>query len=126
MPLRSRKTKQKELLEKELTNTSSFFTADDLFALIEKKDSSIGIATIYRFLKQKSELGELHSYRCGSKLLYSVEKRNHSHFICNQCGQTSHMDIKDIGTIRDSVKGEMCHFQLDVYGICERCRRIEV
>ncbi len=122
MPLKSRNTRQKEIIELELEKADMFFTAENLLERIRKKDSAIGIATIYRFLKQKSEAGELHAYRCGGKNLYSVEKRNHSHFICKQCGRTTHININDISVIKNSIKGIMCHFQLDVYGVCEHCK----
>ncbi|MDD5023367.1 MAG: transcriptional repressor [Candidatus ainarchaeum sp.] len=119
----SRKTKQKEIIEKELLSMNSFFNADDLFRVIRKKDNAIGIATIYRFLKKKSGDGELHSYICAGKKLYSIGKRNHSHFICKKCGKTSHFNIEEISAIRNSIKGDICHFQLDVYGICEYCKK---
>ncbi len=64
MPRKSRKTKQKELIELELNNAEVFFTAEDLLKQIRKKNQAIGIATIYRFLKQKSDAEELYSYNC--------------------------------------------------------------
>ena len=123
MPRTSRRTKQNELLENELTEMNSFFSAEDLMSKIRKKDSSLGIATIYRFLKKKSDDGEIHVYNCKGKKIYSLGERNHSHFICKQCGKTSHFNIRDIGIIKNSVKGEICHFQLDVYGICKNCKQ---
>jgi len=120
---RSRKTRQMEDLEEILTKMEPFFTADNIFEKINDKKQNIGIATIYRFLKQKAELGELHSYRCDGKTIYSLEKLNHSHFICKQCGRTTHFIINDISSIHKAIKGKMCHFQLDAYGICESCLR---
>lgn len=120
---RSRKTRQKEALEEMLGKMDPFFTAEDLLSKMQDKTPSIGIATIYRFLKQKAEAGELHSYRCDGKTIYSMEKKNHAHFICKECGRTSHFSIKDIGEIKKSIMGEMCHFQLDVYGICTNCKK---
>jgi len=106
-----------------MADAKPFFTADSLHSSIRRKDPSIGVATVYRFLKEKSKNGELHTYRCDGKNIYSVEKRNHAHFICNQCGTTTHFHIGDISAIKDAVKGEICHLQLDVYGICEKCRQ---
>ncbi len=123
MSLKSRKTRQKELIELELNNVEVFFTAEDLLQQIRKKDSAIGIATVYRFLKQKNDVEKLHSYSCSGKRIYSVEKRNHSHFICKRCNRTIHFNMSDIGVIKNSVKGDMCHFQLDIYGICENCKK---
>ena len=48
----SRKTKQKKLIKWELESFDSFFTAEDLFNKVRKKDNKISIATVYRFLKE--------------------------------------------------------------------------
>jgi Fur family ferric uptake transcriptional regulator len=122
MPRKSRKTRQKEIIESSLQDVEAFFTAEDLHSAVIEKDSSVGIATVYRFLKEKSEDAQLHSYRCEGRRIYSIEKRNHAHFICTDCGSTTHFNIGDIGEIKKSVKGEICHLQLDVYGICEKCK----
>ncbi len=120
---KSRKTKQKEILERELRNCKNFFNAEDLMKQTSKKGLSIGIATVYRFLRKKSKNSELHHYTCKGKRIYSIDKRIHSHFICKQCGRTNPFNMEDISAIRKSVKGEICHFQLDVYGICEQCKK---
>ncbi len=123
MTRKSRKTRQKEIIESALSDVGAFFTAEDLHSSVIEKDSSIGIATVYRFLKDKSDNAQLHSYRCEGKKIYSIEKRNHAHFICTDCGTTTHFNIGEIGGIKKSVRGEICHLQLDVYGICEMCKK---
>ncbi len=125
MVRKSRRTRQKDILDSEIIKAEVFFTAEDLLERVKKIDASIGIATIYRYLKQKIIENELHSYSCRGKKLYSVEKRNHSHFICKKCGKTIHLDIADISAIKNSIRGEICHFQLDVYGVCENCKKLK-
>src|SRR3989344_3270029 len=120
----SRNTKQKELVAKELKNFSSFFTAEEIYQSVKKYDKKIGLATIYRFLKEYAKKEELHSYQCGKKTIYSNNKNSHSHFICKNCGKTVHMDVKDIDFIKKKIKGSVCHFQIDIYGICEKCLEI--
>jgi len=63
----------------------------------------------------------LHSYFCGKKTIYSNDKNNHSHFICEKCGKTTHMNIDQIDFIKKKIKGSICHMQIDIYGICESC-----
>ena len=57
MPRKSRNTKQKEIIETVIGQKDEFFTADELFIDVKKIDELIGIATIYRYLKdlRKSE-----------------------------------------------------------------------
>lgn len=119
--MKSRNTRQKELLEKEINKIKGFFTAEELYSRIE--NSGIGIATIYRFLKEKTKNRQLHSYVCDGRNIYSNSSSSHSHYTCQICGKRSHIEIKDIGKIRKSIKGSICHFQIDVTGVCENCMK---
>jgi Fur family ferric uptake transcriptional regulator len=121
MVKKSRKTKQKELIESEVKTFTSLFTADELFDKIKKKDNTIGIATVYRLLKDLRKKKELHSYVCERKMIYSREKNNHCHFICQKCDQITHFNIEKIDFLKSKIKGEICHFQIDVHGICDQC-----
>lgn len=117
----SRNTKQKEIITRELKKFSSFFTAEEVYQSVKKSDKKIGLATIYRFLKEYAKKEELHSYKCGKKTVYSTDKNNHSHFICKNCGTNEHIQVKNIDFIKKKIKGSVCHFQIDIYGICKNC-----
>ncbi|MFT4343552.1 MAG: Fur family transcriptional regulator [Candidatus Woesearchaeota archaeon] len=121
MPKQSRKTKQKEVLLSELKQFRTFFTAEDLYERIQKKNPSIGIATVYRFLRDIRNEGLCHSYVCGKRTIYSQSKDNHCHYICTRCGKMEHFHVDNIDFIRSKVKGSITHFQVDVYGICDAC-----
>lgn len=121
MVKKSRKTKQKELIQSEVKTFTSLFTADELFDKIKKKDNTIGIATVYRLLKDLRKKKELHSYVCERKMIYSREKNNHCHFICQKCDQITHFNIEKIDFLKSKIKGDICHFQIDVHGICDKC-----
>ncbi|MCA9487936.1 MAG: transcriptional repressor [Nanoarchaeota archaeon] len=117
----SRKTKQKEILEKEINKIESFFTAEDLLEKANKIDEKIGIATIYRFLKELTKKGELHSYLCNRKKIYSKNKKSHCHFKCKRCGKSSHINIESLDFLKKQIKSPICHFQIDITGTCENC-----
>ncbi|HLC61014.1 MAG TPA: transcriptional repressor [Candidatus Nanoarchaeia archaeon] len=124
MPRLSRETKQKDVIRGELTNFNSFFAAEDLYEKVKKKGEKIGIATVYRLLKELTKKEELHEYACNRRAVYSNNKNSHSHFICKNCGKTAHIEVKDINFIKKKIKGSVCHFQIDIYGICEKCLEI--
>ncbi|MFH1174541.1 MAG: transcriptional repressor [archaeon] len=119
--MNSRWTRQKELLKNTLHGMSGFFSADDLAA----KLPSIGIATIYRFLREQRAQRQLHAFMCGNVTVYAREKNMHCHFTCMRCHKTIHVDLQRIADIKRSIKGELCHFQLDMTGVCERCLKQE-
>lgn len=121
--MKERLTKQKELLQEEINKINSFFTAEELLNKVNKKNKKIGIATIYRFLKNLTKKGKLHSYLCDRKTIYSIHKKSHCHFICEKCGKTEHIEIKNIDFIKNKIKNTICHFQIDISGICEKCKK---
>ena len=120
--MKARNTKQKEILKEEIKKFNSFFTVEELLEKSKKKDPKIGIATIYRFLKELVKKRELHSYTCNRKTIYSIDKKSHSHFKCEKCGKTSHINIDSLDFIKNKIEGSICHFQMDVNGICKNCR----
>lgn len=121
--MKSRNTKQKEYLAKKLEDIKGFFSAEEFCHQCSKEMLGIGVATIYRFLNEQEKLHLLHSYQCDRKKVYSKKSGNHCHFICEQCGKHEHITIKNIEAIRASTKGTICHFQIDVYGICVQCKK---
>lgn len=116
-----RQTRQKQSIQQEVDHYSSFFTADDLYTQIHKKDPSLGIATIYRYLKTVVEQQKIHSFSCNRKTIYSNNSKNHCHFRCERCSTIQHLSLKNIDSLQQNLKGKMCHFQIDITGICEEC-----
>ena len=122
MMLRSRKTRQKELIKKEIGRIDSFFSSEDLYKRVNKKDEKIGIATVYRILRDLKERDKLHSYICKRRMIYSKDRKSHCHFKCQECGKIFHLSIKFIDFLKEKV-GSVCHFQIDVEGVCENCQK---
>jgi len=117
-----RKTNQKKLIEEEIKSLHSFFDAEKLYMRVSKKNKKIGIATVYRFLKKLTEEGKIHSYSCNRKIIYSTNVRSHCHFICENCGNIKHINLKKLDFLQKEVKGDICHFQIDITGVCEKCQ----
>jgi len=115
-----RHTRQERMLTDSLNTFGAFFTAEEL-AVKTQGTARIGTATVYRFLKKKELSGEVHSYLCGRRRLYSVNEDNHCHFTCSKCGRVEHLKLSKVDFIKDATNGKVCHFQLDITGICKRC-----
>ena len=117
----SRQTKQKEILIREITKFNYFFTAGDLHSKVRKIDDKIGIATVYRLLKDLRNKNQLHSYLCNKKLIYSIDSKSHCHFTCQKCGKVKHIKMDSIDFIKRNLRINICHFQIDMCGMCENC-----
>ncbi len=117
----TRLTTQKAMVEITMAEFLSFFTAEELHQKVAKMAPQIGIATIYRYLKSAVVRNEIHSYQCERRTIYSTNSKNHCHFYCEQCGEKKHISLHNIGALQRGIKGRMCHFQIDITGICEKC-----
>lgn len=117
----SRRTRQKEQLDIGSAAMAGFFSAEELHQRTQQKHPDIGIATVYRFLKESAKKGRLHSYQCGKRTIYSAHHQNHCHFICEKCGKTEHISVKNVDFLAKTIKGTICHFQVDIYGLCDAC-----
>ena len=116
-----RKTKQKEILKKELDKIDSFFSAEELYEKV--KDSSLSLATVYRFLSELKQNKKIYFYLCNRKYIYSTEKRSHCHFICEDSGKVIHFDIKSLDFLKDKIPGTIKSFQIEVKGCCDECEK---
>ena len=114
--MKSRQTKQKEILENEVKKLNKFFNAEDLLEKVSKLDKNIGIATIYRFLKDLRDKDLIYSYQCNGKTIYSTTKRSHCHFECVESGKIIHFEIDNLDFIKNKIPGEIESFQLEVKG----------
>ncbi|MFA6089333.1 MAG: transcriptional repressor [Candidatus Woesearchaeota archaeon] len=121
MAKQSRNTKQKELLNKTLNEINSFFSAEYFHNQVMKKDNSIGIATIYRYLSDLKTKKQIYSYICDRKTIYSKENKSHCHFICEKSNKTHHFEIDSLDFLKNKIPGSIISFQLEVRGICNEC-----
>lgn len=120
---KTRNTKQKEIIYEEIDKVGKFFNAERLYERAVKKDKNLGIATVYRVLKDMKNKHNLHSYICDRKIIYSKENRNHCHFICEKCGRIDHIHLDKLDFLKKNIHGDICHIQIDVNGICDKCRK---
>jgi len=123
MGRQNRITRQKELIEQELSKINSFFSAEDLYNKVKEKDKNLGMATIYRYLKKANDNGELFAYTCNRRTVYSKGKKSHCHFECEKTGKIIHFEIDNIDFLKDKIPGEISSFQLEVKGICKECNK---
>ncbi|MCU0800038.1 MAG: transcriptional repressor [Candidatus Thermoplasmatota archaeon] len=117
-----RQTKQRSIIEEEVRKFKTFFTAEEVHEKVRERDPRIGTATVYRYLKDVEGEDKPHYYYCDRKKIYSFKSDNHCHFYCTVCGKTSHFHIEKIDFLKNSIKGGICHFQIDVYGVCDDCQ----
>ena len=124
MPRKSRNTKQKEIISEEIEKMDGFFTAEELFNNAKKINPEMGIATIYRFLKEIKRKKNINSYICDGKNVYSRDKKSHCHFVCEKTGRVIHFDVDSLDFLKNKIPGSITSFQIEVKGKCNECLRM--
>jgi len=121
MGRKSRNTRQKELLRKEVDSRKTSITAEELHQSVQGKDGQIGIATVYRFLREAKEKGEVYGYECEGKTVYSTSRKDHCHFTCKKCGVVVHFNVQSLDFLKKKIDGDVSQFQISVEGLCKNC-----
>ncbi len=121
MGRKSRNTYQKELIRDEIEKIKAMFTVEELHHSVLNKDARVGIATVYRFLREAKDIGVVHAYECEGKTVYSTTKKDHCHFACKKCGKILHFNVQSLDFLKKKLDGSVNQFQISVEGLCKNC-----
>lgn len=127
-------TKQKEyILEVLKSFGDQHITAGELSQCLQKQNTPVGTATIYRYLEQLAEEGILRKYildgKHGACYQYIGNEHNncrqHFHLKCLCCGTLLHVNCNYLNTLEEHIK-EHHNFCIDhtktvLYGYCQKC-----
>jgi len=125
-----RMTSQRRLILQTLERLSGHPTAEQLFQIVRRQDSSLSLSTIYRTLRWLQE-EDLVSTR-----LFDEERRQerfdpafpseHHHFMCTACKSVIEFDTQLIDSIKTQFErqtgAQVQVGSIVLYGLCARCR----
>lgn len=92
--LRQRKlswTGQRKMILDVFLSLDGHIQFESLYKKVQERDSSVGVATIYRTMNLLVDCGlvEAHSFQNGKKTYERLFRvRHHDHLICTSCGKT--------------------------------------
>lgn len=121
-------TPQRMMILKTLHNNRKHITAQELFEKVQKINSAIGFATVYRFLKDLAEVNSVTEVRMGGMpARYELTPRkHHDHMTCTQCGRIVEFENKNIESLQEKVASQygfqLTHHVLELYGVCPTCQ----
>ncbi len=114
---------QRELIYEMLLSTKSHPTAEAVYEAVKERLPDIGIATVYRNLKQLVESGKVTALETtNGRMHYDADTTRHAHFICEACGEIS--DVNVIGNFDKALAAQgytVTREKLVLYGICPKC-----
>lgn len=103
-------------------------TAQELFEKVAKTDSSIGFATVYRFLRSMADQKLVTEVRMGGlPARYELTpQKHHDHLTCTECGQIVEFENKTIESLQEKVAVQfgfkLTDHLLELYGVCPKCQ----
>ena len=118
--------RQQQLLE-QLKLADRELSGQDLHALLRQSPQAMGLATVYRHLRQLQQRGLI---RCrhlpsGEALFAPVERDEH-HLTCVDCGSTlvlEHCPMHNVQLHGDQAEGfQLLFHTLEFFGLCRNCQ----
>lgn len=125
-----RMTTQRELILKTFNKQKKHVTAEQLYDVLKKLDSSIGHATVYRTLKLLTEAGiarELNFGEGSVRYEPNFDREHHDHLVCVKCGEHIEFLDEEIEQLQKRIVEkygyELVDHSMNLYGVCPKCRK---
>jgi Fur family ferric uptake transcriptional regulator len=118
-----RLTDQRKLIAKVMSESEDHPGVDELHKRVNKLDSKISIATVYRTVKLFEEAGILskHDFRDNKSRYEQSSQEHHDHLIDINTGEITEFVNKDIEKLQKQVAGKLGYklvdHRLELYGI---------
>ena len=118
---------RQQMLLEQLKLADRELSGQDLHALLRQSPQAMGLATVYRHLRQLQQRGLI---RCrhlpsGEALFAPVERDEH-HLTCVDCGTTlvlEHCPMHNVQLHGDQAEGfQLLFHTLEFFGLCRNCQ----
>jgi Fur family ferric uptake transcriptional regulator len=121
-------TAKQEQLLKELKRSKGELSGQDLHARLRRSSNPMGLATVYRHLRQLQQLGQVRCRHLPSgEALYAPAERDEHHLTCVDCGSTTTLEICPVHGVQLSA-AQLGGFRplfhtLEFFGLCDLCQQ---
>ncbi len=123
-----RRSSRRKIILEAFLKEEGHITAEELYKKVVKKDSSIGIATVYRSLKIFQEAGLARMSRFGkeeARYEHEYMHSHHDHLVCIKCGEIIEFENTAIEELQEKIakkhKFKITSHRLDLFGTCSKC-----
>jgi Fur family peroxide stress response transcriptional regulator len=98
---------------------------DKLYDEVKQKFGSISLATIYKNINAMTKNMLLQEVKLpNEKSVYEIIKENHSHLLCNSCGEVVDIQVETKNITKDISKKynfEVSQSDVVLSGTCKKC-----
>ena len=121
-------TPQREMIVETIAHSGHHINAEEVFAQVQERTSSVNIATVYRTLELLVEQGLASRIDLGEeRVMYATYQHGpHIHLVCRQCGQMIDANQDMLSVLNHQLQSEY-QFAADlqhisVVGLCSDCQ----
>jgi Fur family ferric uptake transcriptional regulator len=123
-------TKQKSQIYDCIATKKCDFSIKELHEDLQRRGIKVGLTTIYRFIEQMQENGELKMVdNLDGSIRYQFvghcDRGGHCYLKCNRCGAIEHIDCEALTSLEHHISSEhkfkMTEENIIINGICEVC-----
>lgn len=127
-PARKRKTRQRDAVLGVLRGEPDFVSAADVFARLQTRGASVGLATVYRNLAALAAEGTLDQLRSpdGTMLFRECDNTlHHHHLVCRNCGKTQEFQLDGLEETLNKLAHQRGYTEIEhvveLTGVCADC-----
>lgn len=118
-----------KILEIFQTSQQRHMSAEDVFRILVRDHSDIGLATVYRVLTQFEQAGLLRrsNFESGKAVYELNEGEHHDHMVCLSCGKVQEFVDEEIEKRQHEIAKRyrflLQEHALAIYGLCSECKQ---
>lgn len=119
-----RRSRQHTAVAEHLATVDTFCSAQEIFASLREKGSTIGLATVYRAIQAMVDDGEVDALRTddGETVYRRCGDGHHHHLVCRECGRTVEVEGPAVERWAKQVAAEHGFTEvthtLEIFGTC--------
>lgn len=127
--METRNTKQKEIILDILSRKENMVhpTIGELIRLVQKEDSRVGQATIYRNIKKLVHDGKIKKILTNDGYRYDINSTLHGHLICTKCHTIFDLYdenyLKLIAYLEEKNQVKIDETNIIFDGLCPKCKK---
>ncbi|HSR68453.1 MAG TPA: transcriptional repressor [Acidobacteriota bacterium] len=125
-------TRQREVVVTAFLKEEGHLSADELFTIVRKVDSKIGLATVFRTLKTLTDCGLAREIDLGdgrARFEHDYKQPHHHHLICEKCQTAIEFSSPEFERLQEKIISQYefkpTRHKLQIFGVCKRCQEEE-
>ncbi|HSR52872.1 MAG TPA: transcriptional repressor [Acidobacteriota bacterium] len=122
-------TRQREVVVTAFLKEEGHLSADELFTVVRKVDSKIGLATVFRTLKTLTDCGLAREIDLGdgrARFEHDYKQPHHHHLICEECQTAIEFTSPEFERLQEKIVSQYefkpTRHKLQIFGLCKRCQ----